>query len=199
MRFLFPFFALFCIILTSLLKSNTRNKEKSQQEFWERERLANLTRKKDISNLDYITIPIEKLPFLENPSEKIADYEERVLKLSGCRILNLNGISNTDLKLEYGVANLPELTRYDQNYLELTTLLGKWSQALIDEGYTEEAQTVLEFAVSCGCDSSSIYVNLASIYMKKEPERINGLINKISVSGSLMKDIIIRRLQELTD
>lgn len=197
MKFLFPFFALFCIIFTSLLKNNTRDKEKSQQEFWERERIANLTRKKDISNLDYITIPTEKLPFLKNPSEKISDYEERILKLAKCRILNLNGISNTDLKLSYGVANLPELTQYDQNYLELTTLLGKWSQALLDEGYTDEAKTVLECAVSCGCDSSSIYVNLASIYMKEDPRRVNELIDNISSSGSPMKNIIIHKLQDL--
>ncbi|MGN0515127.1 MAG: hypothetical protein ACI4GD_12700 [Lachnospiraceae bacterium] len=197
MKFLFPFFALFCIIFTSLLKNNTRDKEKSQQEFWERERIANLTRKKDISNLDYITIPTEKLPFLKNPSEKISDYEERILKLSKCRILNLNGISNTDLKLSYGVANLPDLTQYDQNYLELTTILGKWSQALLDEGYTGEAKTVLEYAVSCGCDSSSIYVNLATIYMKEDPQRVNELIDNISSSESPMKNIIIHKLQNL--
>ncbi|MGN0160193.1 MAG: hypothetical protein ACI4AQ_02260 [Lachnospiraceae bacterium] len=177
-----------------IVKRNTNAQGEQTKAFWEKERQANLTRRKNIDNLDYITICWEALPFLENPSEKIANCEKDMRSLEGQKILNLNGISNTDLKLTYGVANLPQLTEYDTNYLRLNSILAKWGQALLDEGYTEEARKVLELGVETGCDSSSIYLTLKSIYDSQGIDGTDYLISKISTSNSLMKNVIIEKL-----
>ena len=197
MRLFFPFFLILSLIFTMLLKSSTSRIEQKNESFLERERSANLTRRKDISNLHYITIPYEALPFLEKPSERIYADEQDVLSLKDKKLLNLEGISNTDLKLSYGPANLPLLTEYDENYLRYISILGKWGQALMEENYMDEAQIVLETAVTTGCDSSSIYLNLASIYKEKGNNKIPELIEKIRLSPSLMKNVIIRKLEEL--
>ena len=52
------------------------------------------------------------------------------------KILNLSGFTNTDLKLEYGVGNLTELTDYDNNYVTLSRSLhlGRGSSYLKEIG-----------------------------------------------------------------
>lgn len=197
MKLLLPFVCLFALLFTMKLKSSSQTQSQLLESFWEKERNANLTRRKDISNLDYITIPFETLPFLENPSERIQLYEQDVRSFRDKKLLNLSGINNTDLKLSYGPANLPTLIQYDENYMKLIAILGKWAQALMDENYINEAQVVLETAVEAGCDSSSIYLNLASIYRLKGTDKIPYLLQKIESSPSAMKNVIIKKLKEL--
>lgn len=197
MKLLFPFVLVLSILFTMILRKNSISLSQQVEALLEKERAANSTRKKDISNLDYITISYEKLPFLEKPSERIKSYEQDILSMKNQKLLNLNGISNTDLKLTYGAANLPALTQYDENYMRLVSVLGKWAQALMDENYVDEAQIVLETAVEAGCDSSSIYLNLATIYKSKKIDKIPYLIEKISLSSSPMKNVIIQKLNSL--
>lgn len=194
MKLFFPFVALFSfIIYISTKKSISLEDQKAA--FLQREISANSTRRKNIDNMDYITIPFEKLPFLSNPSENIAYYEKKMRSLEGKRILNLGGISNTDLKLTYGAANLPLLTQYDENYLTLVTTCDRWGYALINEGYDSEALILLELAVEMGCDSSGIYSNLNMLYQARGIDKTQYLIDKISSSNSSSKNIILNKLK----
>ena len=62
---MFPFLAIFivfCIVLTYYIRKGDSSQKKVMDDFWEKERQANAIRKKDISKLDYITIPLEKIP-----------------------------------------------------------------------------------------------------------------------------------------
>ncbi len=73
-------------------------------------------------------------------------------------------MSNTDLKLEYGVANLDELSACDDRFSTFERNAAIYAQELSDAGYTDQARQLLEFAVSCHVDNSSIYTQLAAIY-----------------------------------
>ncbi len=125
---------------------NKRNRAASLDAFWEREMKANTTRKKDISNIDFITLP----DFLSSPtgslSEEIQDIEARIAEISDKKFVNLSGKTNTDLKLEYGAANFPDLSEWDSNYIKLVQLMQKYIVALRKEGYDEKAQKIVEFA-----------------------------------------------------
>ena len=55
-------FAIFLIILNVTIRKNDSKQNKCEEDFWEQERQANFARRKDISNLQYLTIPIEKIP-----------------------------------------------------------------------------------------------------------------------------------------
>ena len=57
-----PFFVLFLVILTYFLRKNSRMEKEKQEKFWEREREANGIRKKDLSSLPYLNIPLDSLP-----------------------------------------------------------------------------------------------------------------------------------------
>lgn len=197
----FPFFAsfiIFCIWLTFQLSKHRRTESRALDDFWEKEVKANSTRKKTLDHLNYITIPLEKLPFHLLPNhEEITDILQTIRNLSDQKIVNFTGISNTDLKLEYGAPNLTALTSYDQNYTMLARTLNKWGTILIEEGYPDDAQTVLEFAISTNTDVSSTYKQLAQIYQeKKETQKIQELIEQAQQLNSAMRDPIVRTLQE---
>lgn len=195
MKLFFPIFLVICFIFYSKIRRTTNVHEEDAAAFWARESEANLTRKKNIDNLDYITIPLEKLPFLDNPPKNISTYEKDIRKLSEQKILNLSGISNTELKLTYGAANFTRLSEYDENYSRMITTFYKWASALLEKGYTNEAQMVLETAVETGCDSGNIFLSLNSIYRSKGIDKSQYLIDMFSKTNSPMKDSIISRLK----
>lgn len=158
---MFPFlaiFIIFCLVLSFYIRKNDNAQQKVQDEFWAKERASNAVRKKDISKLDYISIPLDKIPAkLESSTEKT------IFALAEKPMLNFVGISNTDLKLQYGTANLDILTEYENNFLEFVALLPDYATELIEAGEAESARMLLEFAVSVNADSRKIDNLLAQL------------------------------------
>ncbi|EKC45682.1 hypothetical protein OBE_16726, partial [human gut metagenome] len=152
--------------------------EKKEQEFWDREKKANSVRKKPLDGLDYVKIPLEKLPMNAlSEDEKAREYKELLTYLSTQPVVNLTGFTNTDLKLEYGTANITPLSQYDQNYTVLVRTLQQWADLLLESGLTDDAETVLAYAVSIGTDVSHTYYALAKIYAgREEYDKIADLI-----------------------
>jgi tetratricopeptide (TPR) repeat protein len=185
----------FVIVLKITMNKNARLRSDAEASFWEREHQANFTRKQDISGLDYITIPLDKFPqTLGTESEK------KLEELSHAKILNLTGISNTDLKMRYGVANLEALTEYDNNFTLLVQALADYGNELSGAGQTEDAQTVLEYAVSIHADSKQIYTTLAGIYRANgQSEKIAELIASAESLSSISRDGILAALNEIQE
>ena len=192
-----------CFILFIMwfrVKSNKASKmeQNSKEDFLRREHEANLTRKKDISNLDYIVIPEEDLPFTETNDEEEAMLQDNLRKAMSKKILNLSGISNTDLKLEYGYANLEALSQYDQNFTNLLRCLDKWAGFLYKKGERQRSKQILEYAISIGSDITGTYTTLAQIYLdENEPGKVQPLIDTAKNSSSFMKDSIVSKLTQL--
>lgn len=166
---MFPFLAIFivfCLVLTFYIRKNDSAQQKVQDEFWDKERKSNTVRKKDISKLDYISIPLDKIPVkLESSTEKT------IFSLAEKPMLNFVGISNTDLKLQYGTANLDILTEYENNFLDFVAILPEYASELIEAGEKETALMLLEFAVSVNADSRKIDNLLA--WLKEDLSSIN--------------------------
>ena len=172
--------------------------EKKEQEFWDREKRANSVRKKSLDGLDYVKIPLDKLPMDALPEdEKSREYTELLTYLSTQPIVNLTGFTNTDLKLEYGTANITSLSQYDQNYTALVRTLQQWAELLLKVDLTEEAETVLSYAISIGTDVSHTYYALAKIYAGRgEYDKIADLIHQAEGLRSALRGSIVRTLQE---
>ena len=175
-----------------------KNDGHGQDDFWERERAANSTRRKPLDDLDYIKIPLADFPMdLLTDIPKAEDYKQIIRSLSELPIVNFTGISNTELKLRYGAPNIDLLTSYDQNYTLLVRTLQQWAQLLYDSGYVEEARRMLEFAVSTGSDVSGTYRLLCQIYREQNtPEKIGSLYPIAEMLNSAMQKPIVRILQE---
>lgn len=196
-------FILASIILfaATIASSSNRQKKKHKQEeqsFWARERAANSVRRKSLDTLDYIHIPLDRFPMdIMKNHPRIAEYQELVKSLSTQPIVNLTGYSNTDLKLEYGTANITQLSEYDQNYTVLVRTLQQWADILYDADCVNEAEFIMEFAVSTGSDISRTYYRLADIYASRgEISRIEALITSAEQLRTPHKNSIVRTLQE---
>ncbi len=189
---------IFIIWLSYEISKSRRKDEAPIKEFWAKERLANNTQKKPLDDIDYITIPIEKLPvdiLADDP--QISEYLDILHSLSETPIANFTGISNTDLKLKYGAPNLDLLSRYDQSYTVLARTLNKWAEYLYDKDYVKEARQVLEFAVSTKTDISASYRLLCKIYREeRSPEKIKELYPIADSITSATQKTIVRILQE---
>lgn len=189
---------LFCGVIAYTGKKHKKMEEKFKKDFLEREARANSTRKKPLDNLPYIAIPFETLPTtLLTEDGRIQEILETLRCLSGVKIVNLTGFTNTDLKLEYGTANITCLSEYDANYTLLVRTLQSWAEILCENHFLSQAQTVLEFAVSTRTDISRSYYLLADIYHETGQEsKTESLIRAAGEIRSPMKSVIVRTLQE---
>jgi tetratricopeptide (TPR) repeat protein len=180
------------------IKKNNRLSKKGIDEFWKKESQANLTRKADISNLDYIFIPFDRLPTEDNPDQTINSYRDTILSHLDKKILNLNGISNTELKMKYGASNIHLLSEYDNNYTVLVAILQKWGERLYKQGFHKEALAVLESALDCRTDVHKTFELLAKIYIEQgSHDKINLLMDGIPSAHIRNKDKLLLKLQEL--
>lgn len=178
-------------------KKDKYTQETAEQNFWNKEHKSNFVRKKSLENLNYITIP-EDLIALEpkNPTAQTLSYLHDLKDMSALTIVNLTGISNTDLKLTYGTANITVLSEYDAHYTQMVTTLQKLAESLVASKDNENAIRVLEFAISTGSDVSKSYYLLSDLYVQTgTPEKVHLLIQQAQGIQSMMKNSILQHLQ----
>ncbi|MDE5680337.1 MAG: hypothetical protein K2I01_07930 [Lachnospiraceae bacterium] len=188
----------FCLVIALTNRRHKKMIEKYEKDFWDREARANNTRKKSLANLAYISIPEYLIPehFMPDDAE-VSELLETLRYLSTQKIVNLTGYTNTDLKLEYGTANITCLSEYDQNYTLLARTLQRLAEILYQNARIKEARTILEFAVSTGTDVSRSYFLLADLYdAEDEYDKKAALIEKAGSLRTTMKNVIVRTLQE---
>ena len=191
--------ALIISLIVFLATRITKDKfAQAEADFWEKERAANSVRRKSLDDLNYLTIPVDTLPVsLHNDNDTIASCIDTIVELSKSPVVNLTGISNTDLKMKYGAPNITQLTLYDQRYTLLASTLQKWADELISLNETDAARTILEYAVSTGTDVSGTYKSLADIYDSVgDKDSIKALIPIAESLNTPLKDSIIRSLND---
>ena len=132
-------FIIFVVFLNSRKRQITKQEQEITEQFWARENKANATRRRSLDNLPYITIPEELLTPPAQASEDVLTLYETLRQLSAKKIVNLNGKTNTDLKLAYGAASLAALTEFDENY------------------------NILLFGIRCGSDITDNYTLLVPL------------------------------------
>ncbi len=195
---LFGWIMIFVVVVSYKRRKADRTRENKERDFWERENAANATRKQDISNLNYVDFTGVSLPFARFSDVFLHQCEEQILKLKDEKILNLTGITNTDLKLKYGAANLTFLTQCDQNFTLLARTLNSWGQRLKELSHTEEAIQVLTFAVSIESDIKNTYQLLAELFLQTgQQEKLKDLKSSASNLNSLMKEPILAMLDKM--
>ena len=172
----------------------------AEADFWEKERAANSVRRKSLDDLDYLTIPMDKLPVnLYTDNDTIASCIDTIGELSKSPVVNLTGISNTDLKMKYGAPNINILSAADANYTRLVQAISYLAADYIDHQHITEARQLLEYGVSIGTDSKRTYLMLASIYKEEgHSEKIQDLIESANKIESLLRESIITSLTKMS-
>ncbi len=194
---IFIWFIIFIVYLAFKRTKQTQNQQNANQSFLERERLANNTRKKDISGLNYLPFTTDRLPDSVSSDEKLNIIESELKELSNQKIINLSQYSNTDLKLMYGPANLPALSGYDDNYHRLAALLLDYASRQLELCNTDAAIAVLEYAAELRIQSSRIYLLLAELYLKQDtPEKINTIRDTVSSMEEPFRRLVLPKLDQ---
>ena len=194
MRLLLPYFIILIVIFQFILRKNSKKDDQRTKDFWKRESDSNSVRKKDISNLNYIRLP-ESLLSLTSDIPEVNDALSRFQSFKDSTMLNLTGQSNTDLKLQYGAANLDALSSYDENCTRMLRSIVSAAEALKNNHMDREAVMFLEFGIACQTDITSNYTMLAEYYAAdNNKEGIDHLIQVANSLNSLTKDSIIKKL-----
>lgn len=191
----FIIFVAFIIILSVQIHRSNRAQEEVTRQFWEKENQANAVRKQDISNLDYITLPMELIP------GNLGTLAETTLQaMDGVRMLNLTGLTNTDLKLRYGAANLETLSHYESAYVDMIAQLTIYARELTEAGDTDSAAKLLEFAADCGDDSRGVYLPLAKIYKDRgDDAALDRLMERAEKLESIGGTALLADLRQLRE
>ena len=196
------FFICFIVFIiwfrVKMRKSNSSVSEESKS-FWERENQANFARTRDISTLDYLSIKEGELPFatsFADLDEREADLEQRVRETANRKMINLSAYTNTDLKEQYGVANLEELSNCDQNFLLFIRALANWGTYLYEKEDYSRSRQIMEYSRLIGSDISSVYTTLGNIYaMEGNMAKVDELIAEIEQSDFSLKSSILKQLK----
>ena len=200
MRIPFTFFSLFVIFALWTLYEINKSKAEEQKEkddFWNREQQANHVRRKPVDNLPYIIISQDAIPNITTENEKLLDLINQLSAMKELRILNLNGKTNTDLKMEYGPANLPFLTECDNNFISFCRITNNLGKELTNNNFISDAIKVYELAIFNGSDASNSYYELANLYIQTgRKEDIKKLITQAEELNSLLKQSIINKLND---
>ena len=112
-------------------------------------------------------------------------------------MLNLIGVSNTELKEQYGPANLEILSYYDQNYTRYMRSLYLYAQGIYEE-YPAEAVSILTYCIETGTDISGIYELLGTYYIQHgRTTELEQLYTRIPDTTSMSGKMIISKLDRL--
>ncbi|MBP5553458.1 MAG: hypothetical protein J6X94_01160 [Lachnospiraceae bacterium] len=195
----FASFIIFILLVRHNIRRNRRIEENSEKAFWERERKANDVRRKPLDDLVYVKPDMSSFPMdVMADDPEVTECRELIKELSNEKIVNLTGYTNTDLKLKYGVANLKQLSEYDDRFTLLVQTIRKWADRLWENGYTVEAVPLLEEQVRIHADVTSAYRKLAVYYRdNNEPEKIENLRKTAENLNSSSKNVILRYLEEI--
>lgn len=204
----FPMFFLLALVFTAWLAFERLKSSKQDDErvraFWEREREADSTRKKNLDTISYIKVPnwitLDSLSSsLPTDDEELNRCNDILNSLMSQRILNLTGMTTTDIKLEYGPANINKVDEYDQNFTLFAQTIYAYGERLHTLGFDHEAMRVLRFGIDSLSDISGNYKLLATLYIKYgQQEKISELKEAATNLNSLLKNSIIKYLDEIT-
>lgn len=194
----FPFltvFIIFLIWLTIKLRRSANVSKQDMDDFWRKEMTANATVAQDISSLRYLTIPIDKFPLHFSSDSEICAIENELEELSTHKLLNLTGMTNTELKAKYGVPNFDTMSIIGEDFDRLTVLLNSYGKILIDNNMIDEAITVLEYAAGIGTDVSESYILLGNCYKAKSNDtKLEFLKSQVSESNLVLKNKILEKI-----
>lgn len=190
----FVLFIVFIIYVQVKMKQGAKTPQWNQP-FWSKEKASNFARKKDISELDYLEVDQNLLPWDDQADGAIQDAQDDVREILKRPILNLQGMSNADIKLNYGIANFEILSACDQNYTRLIRALNQWGEALYQSEKLADAESIFSYALDIGSDISSTYITLGKIYAQTDRiEQIQPLIERVKKQDFFMRDTVIDKL-----
>ncbi|MEE3354725.1 MAG: hypothetical protein VZR32_00105 [Candidatus Weimeria sp.] len=184
-----------CILLAVRLAKIRKHQAEKDNAFWDREKQADTAIDKDLNSLTYITIPLSKFPLHFSEDDEVMMIEDALEEIATHRMLNLNGKTNTDLKLMYGPGNLEAVQQMGDDFSQMTILLCDYAKCLMQAERYHDALTVLSFGSSVNSDISTNYMLMGDCYQALHQERkIPAVIEQVKSLHLLLEPKILEYL-----
>jgi len=171
---IFILFLIFLFIFHHNLKKTEKLTAIKRKEFWENEEKSMFSRKSQIEDTNYIVPDISgvkhnnKEYFAELGHPELFKYQELIFSLSKEPMLNLSNMSNSEIRLKYGIANFSHIEACENNYNRLIKAIYLLGKGYFDLENYSEAISVLEAGIKINSDISDHILLLAELYAKKK-------------------------------
>ena len=184
------------------MKKSSREAQKIENAFWEREEAANHAPKQDISNLPLLSFDESVIPRAPEGTftdeDDVSSYIKELTTLIREPMIDLSEYTNTDLKLAYGIGNFKTLSDYDSNYSSFLLLMTNLARGYERRGMHELAAKTYRSALDCGSVKLNDYTGLAEVYLAMdEPARVSELIEEVSSSDNPRKEGVVEALKRV--
>lgn len=189
------------IALQVMLRKENNGFAKKLDNLMDDERKANLTVKKNIDANIFIEPDITKLPFKEYSdtpeNQKLINIQNLVKRKAELKMVKFDkAVTNTDLKLKFGMNNLENITFYEEHYNSYVKALNDWAEILIKINNISDAEIILKETIDFRSDLSSSFIMLAEIYkMNNNINELNNLKEKIKNSNLKLKNKILNSIE----
>ena len=176
----FILFAVVVLIMNLIMRSRGRHYKKEFNDYLEAEQKANFAPKQAIDEALFFHPDLNKYPLWNIDSENeplLAKAQETVIHKASLKMLHFDPPrTNLELKMAFGLANLENITLFEEHYNQFMRALVDWAEALKTAGNDGHMEQVLLAAIQDGCDLSKAYTMLADFYDdKRDKKALNDL------------------------
>ncbi len=156
---------LFCVILNyAIRKSNIRDRDDSLRPSGKNIHKTG-TPEKTLSDIHFISFPADLLTEITTENPKIIDNLTTLRRLAKAQVINLEGMTNDEIRDTYGDSNFETLSMADQRYMTLCRVLQTLSEECFKNELPGEAEKFLQFAVDINTDFLPIWQSLGEYYL----------------------------------
>jgi hypothetical protein len=151
------------LIVMLVIKFSRHSKQQAdvKRKFLDDEAAANAVRKKEIDPALFYTADLSALPEIpEGDPFQIERCAKRMM------IYFKEPITNLELKMQYGAAQMDFIAQYEENFNEYLKALTKWAASIAEENKSD-ALVILELVISLGGEFRDAYKLAADIYASK--------------------------------
>lgn len=186
----FVFFAYIVFMIYYFIQRSGKKHKKTVDDFWETEHKANQAAKQNIPDEMFYTPDISGLPFKEyevnEENKKLIRLQNDVINKSNKKMLQFEEkLSNTELKFQYGAANIQNIVIYEQNYENFIRALNSWSKELLMLEQIDASEKISEYTLSLRPLIFDTYAILIDIYIEKSDKNklilLRGRINDMKI------------------
>ena len=192
----------YCMICLNIIIKKSKGSARSNENYLREEEMANFSRKKEIPENLFINAGIELLPMREfedtEEFKRINKSQAYVIKRSTFKMIRLKTpMTNRELKIKFGYANLENIIAYEDNFVRYIFALCDWAETLLEMGEKEDAISILEFAVDMIPEQSKPYTLLIDAYgeSKCKSELLNLKDKFNSNCKPLLQDVLNDRIE----
>ena len=196
-----PFFLVVVVagaIVLNICSSAARTKDKKKiEDFIAEQNEITIKPKAKLDEINFIKCDISKVKFTTNSTDTNEEID-KLLNLSHSKLANFKGVSNQELKREYGNNNFDEVLSYQNNFDELLKSLVYTAELLARDGDDKSAISLLQTSISLGNDVTKNYTLLADLYSKnKMRKEMFSLIDDVKANKEISQNKIMTHISSL--